>query len=218
MKYHCSLALCLCSPVDVRRCSLPETSHYSYFYALNMFFYQLEMDLMFNINQTSSLGVTCLGLLGACGSRWLQRGLDCTCCTQMPAHIPRGATVPAPSGDSSTSSTCCPSRCSRCVHLAEVSVPWQAASFPSTGTSPPALPGPAELSRRCRGGCGRCPRAAGGAEPAEGVRKVCGEVREGTGGLRERCRGGWRGRAAAAGAGLFIVRENHKRLKRREKV
>lgn len=184
MKYHCSLALCLCSPVDVRCCSLPETSHYGYFYALNMFFYQLEMDLMFNINQTSSLGVTCLGLLGACGSRWFQRGLDCTCCTQMPAHIPRGATVPAPRGDSSTSSTCCPSRFSRCVHLAEVSVPRQAASFPSTGTSPPALPGPAELSRRCRGGVGGVREVREERNVRRGCRRCAGrsgKVREGCG-------------------------------------
>lgn len=193
MKYHCSLALCLCSPVDVRRCSLPETSHYGYFYALNMFFYQLGTDLMFNINQTSSLGVTCLGLLGACGSRWLQRGPDCTCCTQMPAHIARGATVPAPRGDSSTSSTCCPSRCSRCVHLAEVSVPWQAASFPWTGTSPPALPGPAELSRRCRGGVGGVREL----REERNLRRGCGRCAGRSGKVREGCGSG----AGGAGGG-----------------
>lgn len=67
MKYHCSLALFLCSSVGVCRCSLPDMSHCSYFYALNMFFYQLEMYLMFNINQMFSFDVTCLGLLEACG-------------------------------------------------------------------------------------------------------------------------------------------------------
>lgn len=95
-----------------------------------------------------------------------------------------------------------------------------------------------EMFRGCpavAGGCGRdaegmqemfrgCPASAG--EDVEGMRRGCRcagsllqvrEVREGAGELRERCRGGWRGRAAA-GAGLFIVRENHKRLKRREKV
>lgn len=67
MKYLCSLALLSCSSVGVCRCSLPQISHYSFFNALNMFFCQLEMYLMFSINQTFSFDVTCLGLREACG-------------------------------------------------------------------------------------------------------------------------------------------------------
>lgn len=120
--------------------------------------------------------------------------------------------------------------------------------LPLDWDKPSDTPGPAELSRRCRGGvggvrevwkvqrgcagavpqvqeaCGRCPRdlrrcerCGAGAGAVLALSPQVREVREDTGELRERCRGGWRGRAAA-GAGLFIVRENHKRLKRREKV
>lgn len=67
MKYLCSLALLSCSSVGVCRCSLPQISHYSFFNALNTFFCQLEMYLMFSINQTFSFDVTCLGLHEACG-------------------------------------------------------------------------------------------------------------------------------------------------------